>query len=337
MISDSGSYFSILQSAFGCDSIIQLNLEVLPNRSTMETYTICDNESVEINGVDYDYEVTFTETFTAQNGCDSSVTYEIRVTDNIQLVAMDTAICEGDEVQLQVFGAENRTVSWTPAEGLSCVDCDDPIANPSVTTTYTVTAEGCNGSIVTTEVTVTVVPLPGLEVPEDQTIKRGETITISATTSNPNSKIDWYNGGELICSNCPTITQSPQTTTEYTVTATNSLGCPEEDQIVIFVEDPCELEKIEIANAITPNDDGYNDLFEIRNTGLSEVILVQIFNRWGEMVFETTDPTVQWDATFRGTEVNPGVYVYLVTVQCFDGQEVSLDGNVTVIKQKSCV
>ena len=234
MISESGRYESVVKTAFGCDSIVLLDLYIIPNKDTSEFYTICEDEIVIINGMEYNYETTFTETFTAANGCDSSVTYIINITPEIVINIQDTAICAGDQAQLYVKGAENRNVQWSPAEGLSCTDCYAPIAKPETTTTYTITVEGCNGTEVTTQVTVEVVAMPGLSLPEDQTIKKGETISVSAETTNPNSTIDWNVSGDVICADCKTITEKPDETTEYIVIATNEIGCQEEDKVIFI-------------------------------------------------------------------------------------------------------
>ena len=102
--------------------------------------------------------------------------------------------------------------------------------------------------------------------------------------------------------------------------------------LTVTVEDECEIDKIEIVNAFTPNGDGINDVFDITNLGVSEIGLVQIFNRWGEKVFEHQGNDLLWDGSFRGIEVNPGVYVYTVEAICVGGDQRFIYGNVTVIR-----
>ncbi len=138
----------------------------------------------------------------------------------------------------------------------------------------------------------------------------------------------------MICSDCPTIGESPGAPGIYTyvASAANQLGCAETDTVVVTVVDPCQVDEIEAANAFTPNGDGFNDRFEIRNSGVSTIGLVQVFNRWGEMVFETNDISDQWDGTFRQEPVNPGVYMYLFRGVCESGQTFIVSGNVTVIR-----
>jgi gliding motility-associated-like protein len=266
------------------------------------------------------------------------VTYEVTFLPDVTLSASSVQICEGEEIELQleVTGTDEPIVTWSPAEGLSCTDCLNPVASPDQTTVYTVTTVGCGGVLVEIEVTVEIVPLPGLTVTEDQTIDLGQTVTVQGTNNVPTIPINWYDGdsGDPLCSDCPNLVQQPKKAGVYhfIASAVNSLGCSEEDTVTVTVIDPCELEKIEAANAFTPNNDGFNDYFEIRNSGISSIGLVQIFNRWGEIVFETQDLNIKWDGMFRGEPVNPGVYMYIIQGDCVNLESFQLAGNVTVIR-----
>jgi gliding motility-associated-like protein len=219
---------------------------------------------------------------------------------------------------------------------LSCTDCLNPVASPSQTTVYTVSTLGCGGVVVEIEVTVEIVPLPGLSVTDDQTIDLGQTVTVQGSNEIPTIPIDWYDddSGDVLCTDCPKLVQKPSKPGEYhfRASAVNSLGCGEEQIVTITVVDPCEVEKIEAANAFTPNGDGFNDYFEIHNDGISSIGLVQVFNRWGEIVFETQGINDQWDGTFRGEPVNPGVYMYIIHGDCVNQSTFQLAGNVTVIR-----
>ena len=72
------------------------------------------------------------------------------------------------------------------------------------------------------------------------------------------------------------------------------------------------LMNVYIPNAFTPNGDGINDTFGVKGEG-SFVYTIAIFNRWGEKVFESTNPNQQWDGTFKNLPVQQGEYVYQLT------------------------
>lgn len=85
-----------------------------------------------------------------------------------------------------------------------------------------------------------------------------------------------------------------------------------------------------IPNTFTPNGDGLNDTFGIAGEALKE-FRIQIFNRWGQLVFETGNPNERWDGTYRGDKVSEGVYVYKVTAQGATGKRETKEGNLNVV------
>ncbi len=332
-LTTSGTYTQILTNAAGCDSTITLHLEVLPTFETEEEHIICEGESVIIDGQSYTAETTFTSTYTAINGCDSTVNHQVTILPEVKLMTTDISICAGESTVLSIDNEENIDIVWSPAESLSCTNCATPQATPEVTTTYTVSTIGCAGDTISAQLTVEVVEMPGLTLPPDGEIKKGESTELNANILNTNSGVNWYDdSGNLVCEDCKKVTVKPDKTTTYTAVAMNELGCQEELSLIVYVEDDCELELIEIANALTPNNDGFNDYFEIINNSISTIDRIQIFNRWGEMVFESTDLSNKWDGTFRGNNVNAGVYVYVVSGRCSGGDPLYISGNVTVIR-----
>ena len=333
IIHESGQYVDTLITKMGCDSIIILTIEILPQYETIQHYRICDGDSVLILDNWYSEETKFSEENIAANGCDSVNTYIVEIIPDIILEGDGAVICEGESVQLSVSGHQGSPLSWQPPESLSCTDCPNPIANPQVTTTYVVTTIGCEEQAVSTEITVEVIPRPTLKVNEIGKIQKGDPIELQGFTE-PGNKIDWYNQTEqeVICENCPTATDKPEKTTTYQATATSTVGCPVLRELTVTVEDECEIEKIEVVNAFTPNNDGVNDFFDITNEGISRIGQVRVFNRWGEKVFEHTGTDLLWDGSFRGIDVNPGVYVYTIEAICVSGDQRFLHGNVTVIR-----
>jgi gliding motility-associated-like protein len=88
---------------------------------------------------------------------------------------------------------------------------------------------------------------------------------------------------------------------------------------------------IYIPNAFTPNGDGLNDGFGVKAEGIQEFRL-EIFNRWGELIFSTTDINEQWDGTFKGRKLeNTEVFVYKVSAAGMDSQPQKYNGTVTLV------
>lgn len=86
---------------------------------------------------------------------------------------------------------------------------------------------------------------------------------------------------------------------------------------------------IYIPNAFTPNGDGMNDAFGVKGEGIRNFHLY-IYNRWGEVIFETTNPKQQWDGSYAGNPVEQGVYVYQVFASGFGKN--SKTGSVTLVR-----
>jgi gliding motility-associated-like protein len=88
---------------------------------------------------------------------------------------------------------------------------------------------------------------------------------------------------------------------------------------------------MEIPNAFTPNNDGLNDEFGILGENF-ELVFLRIYNRWGELIFETSDRTISWDGTYQGEEQPAGVYTWTVAFNDENNIQFSKSGNVTLIR-----
>jgi gliding motility-associated-like protein len=113
-------------------------------------------------------------------------------------------------------------------------------------------------------------------------------------------------------------------------------GCSATAQITVEVD---KNRNVYIPNAFSPNGDGPNDEFRIyTGAGVATVNSVRIFDRWGDILYEATDllpsnggiPT--WDGTFKGKQLDPAVFVYLVEVTFLDGLKLLYRGDITLLR-----
>lgn len=119
----------------------------------------------------------------------------------------------------------------------------------------------------------------------------------------------------------------------YTVTISNG-ACVRTDTIYIVTQEyVCGSENLFVPNAFNPNSTVGNELFKVRGDNLEQFYFT-VYNRWGEKMFETTDPNQGWDGTDPETGVlcNPDVYVYYVEATCVDGEEIFVEGNVSLLR-----
>jgi gliding motility-associated-like protein len=129
---------------------------------------------------------------------------------------------------------------------------------------------------------------------------------------------------------------SPLDDVVYTLLVTDANGCFGSGDLLIEV-DPSR--NVYIPNAFTPNNDGINDIFgPFTGTGVRRIQNMQIFDRWGELVFFEDDflpdplGTTGWDGRFGGSVMNPAVFVYIISVEFTDDQVLTYKGNVTLLR-----
>jgi gliding motility-associated-like protein len=113
-------------------------------------------------------------------------------------------------------------------------------------------------------------------------------------------------------------------------TVTNAAGCTDSDSLLILIGQS-DILPPKLPNAFTPNGDGVNDVFYVRG-GPFVTIDLQIYNGWGELIFQTTDPLFGWDGTYKGEPEINGVYTYTVKATTVDGVEHDRPGKVTLIR-----
>ena len=99
--------------------------------------------------------------------------------------------------------------------------------------------------------------------------------------------------------------------------------------VIVIDPQPCFLKG---EASFSPNGDGINDIWNVSNTSFYNEFLIQVFNRWGQKVFETTDEMTGWDGTWKGQAVPDGTYYYIAefTDKYFGKQK--KNGSVTILR-----
>jgi gliding motility-associated-like protein len=162
------------------------------------------------------------------------------------------------------------------------------------------------------------------------TIQTGDAVSLNASSyTSGATSYSWTPALDLSCTDCGITEASPLQTTMYIVEATNSVGCSDYDSILVRVSLKCG--EVFVPNAFSPNGDGKNDVLRVKNNCFLQV-LFRIYNRWGELVFQTEDPNVGWDGTYKGSPLDAGVFVYFVEGVLSDKTTIDKKGNVTLIR-----
>jgi gliding motility-associated-like protein len=269
-------------------------------------------------------------------GCDRNDTIFVEVI-GASIAEDEILLCEtpGDSALLDVWVNEDHLTgfTWEPTVGMSDPDVVNPMVKPDKTTMYTLYATfdaGCPPE--TIQVLVTVVPVAFDYGPvPDVTILRGQKAQLYASGG---TSYQWTPDIYFETpSNIPTPIVKPEVTTTYEVEIIDANGCAFKGPLTVNV-----LEKAEIfiPNVFSPNADGTNDVFSVIDLGIEELIVFKVYNRWGEVIFETNNINEGWDGTYKGEPQEIGTYVYHVEAKIIslDDAEVhqTLQGDVTLIR-----
>ena len=259
----------------------------------------------------------------------------------------DSIFCEEDQVHLiEVFNNDsiNQTLTfcnWTGQQFI--VDAANDSSSIVVDNTPDVqefmvlikNQYGCSSTASTTVYYYDVDPLVGDITSTMDTIyfNSGEFSQLDLTSFDPGLLFEWIPADGLTPDEFIHDPQAaPSETTEYTLSASNEQGCSTERMILIEVLNPdCGEPNIFIPNAFTPNDDGNNDVLYVRSN-IIENMELSIYNRWGELVFQTNDQGAGWDGTYKGKRLSPDVFGYYLRADCFNGMEFTKKGNVTILR-----
>ena len=196
---------------------------------------------------------------------------------------------------------------------------------------FTVTdANGCSLSD-----TFTLVYQTALTVKADSatTIDLGSSTPLTAQVNRGGSDLSfaWTPEYWLACATCQSAEAAPLRSSQYTIQVTDTNGCKAIDSTWVYVNKGYD---IYIPNAFTPNGDSRNDYFEIYGKKQSwKYAALRVFDRWGELVYESTDLNPKWDGTYKGVLQEPNVYVYKLDVTFIDGHSISdQKGSVTLLR-----
>lgn len=167
---------------------------------------------------------------------------------------------------------------------------------------------------------------------KDTIIFVGSSVQISLTNTCA-SNFQWSPSLGVDDPSSPTPLLTPTDTVTYRVQFEDQF-CLSTDSIHIDVIDPTDVKCTDVLlpNAFTPNSDGLNEGFGISNPFVvGELLSFDIYDRWGNVVFHTTDPLAKWKGDYKGSPVNPGMYLYKINFRC-EGNEEFKTGGVTVIR-----
>jgi gliding motility-associated-like protein len=268
---------------------------------------------------------TFTITYTTGGTCPASSTVDITINSSISAsITPAGPYCIGDIAV--TLNASTPGGVWS---GNGITDTSTGIFNPDTAGAgvhqiiYTI---GGNCGDADT-ITITVSDVPSANLPTSYTVDYGSSVVMTASGGGTYS---WDPSENLDCDDCETPEASPEITTAYCVTVVDS-GCVDTACTTVIVEYNCG--EVAVPTAFTPNSGDVNSMECVLGSCVIDMHF-RIYDRWGELVFESTDQNVCWDGTHKrnGKEMSTGVYVYQLDGQLINGETFSQKGNITLIR-----
>ncbi|MGV3612607.1 MAG: T9SS type B sorting domain-containing protein [Fluviicola sp.] len=221
---------------------------------------------------------------------------------------------------------------WSPTSILTpTAQQNVVIANPPTSQWVYVDASGSNGCFDRDSIFVTVGSISGAitATANPEYIVPGGSSTLTALPAG--YSYVWFPQAGLSNPYSQITQATPEQTTTYNVSVTDGICTKSASVKVNVLEVVCDRTYVYIPNAFSPNGDLENDVLYVRSA-IATKILFRIFDRWGEMVFETTDQNIGWDGTFRDKLLKPDTYDYYLEATCVQGEQKIIKGNVTLIR-----
>ncbi len=237
---------------------------------------------------------------------------------------LDTTICSGASFIPNI--ASNATgYTWSPTIGVSNSGIANPTLSPVVTTPYAVT--GTLG-LCSASRNFTVFVNQGVTVNAGNAVSilAGESIQLQA--SGTVGTYLWTPSLGLSATNVLNPIASPPTTTTYTLRITTAQGCTNTSNVVVQVIPYCVNPLI----AFTPNGDGINDKWLISSGNCLLNAQVNVYNRYGSLVYENSNYQNEWDGTYKGKPLPDGTYYYKIEYILLNGRKVYAKGDVTILR-----
>lgn len=227
------------------------------------------------------------------------------------------SICK--DVMFNLFSIATSTAgiasySWSPSAGLASPNSPSTTATASVSPQYTLDVIDLNGCRNSTTSSVYIQEAPN-NLQWDTTIIIGQTSPINNVYAGINMSYTWSPPIDLNCNYCVNPISTSTNNITYTVTVADNLGCFRTLNTYTINVEP--KSSVDVPTAFTPNGDGTNDIIYVDGWGIRKLNYFRIFNRWGQLLFESNDIKVGWNGYFNSVPQNMETYVYQVSAETY--------------------
>ncbi len=358
----SGIYDVFLKRKNGCDSLVKLNLVLNESLKLQQNVELCSNQTYTIGKNTYKISGTYIDTLKGKNTCDTILTTHLKIEDfiakkkNVELclgqsikinnklytlpgvfgdtikafVGCDTVLTI--EIKIKDFNTKNQKIQLCQGKNIKI---NNKFYDKTGIFIDTIKASiGCD-TIFT--LNLTIIDSIEIKIKQDTTIIEGQSVQLNPLFNIQNTQWTWSPKKSLSCSTCFSTIARPNENTIYEIKGTDNQGCKYYGKVTVKVTPICHY-KLFIPNTFSPNDDGTNDVFTIfSNDCVVSIKKMKIFDRWGNLVFETQDfpsnnPDYGWKGTFLNNPANASVYTYLIEVEDFFKEIQIYKGDVILVR-----
>ena len=331
-VTQAGAYSVKVTNQYGCYASTSINVLVRPTTlfSLGNDTTLCYGRDLQLKPMP-----ALQGSYLWSNGSSSPTltihtpgVYWLKVTDSVCVkrdsirvsyklnpqvsLGTDTALCIGQTLLLDATVA-NSVYIWQDGSTNSSFLVNQPGV-------YSVKVAG-NGCDTTVQLTVSYITKPPKNLIKDTTVCIKQLLILDA--SYPNSTYQWQDGSVL-----PQFTVTTAGT--YAVLITGQCGTTTDSATVKF--DNCDC-IFYVPNAFTPNGDGKNDIFLPKYHCLLNNYELKVFNRWGQLVFESRNPAVGWDGSYGNRQQETGTYIWELNYEDnLTGKNMRKTGTITLIQ-----
>lgn len=267
-----GYYTVVGTDTLGCSNTVSVFLDVLQPTTSIISTTSCNSYMAPDNSL-YTNSGQYIAIIPNTAGCDSTITINLTINNSNSAIDNKTACDSYIWIDGNTYTESTNSATFT-------------LQN----------ASGCD-SVVTLNLTIN--KLQTLNGGEDQTVCKGKNVILSASGAETYS---WNNGVSDGVAFSPSLGS-----TTYTVTGTDGNGCTDSDEVIVTSE-YC----FEIPGALSPNSDNNNDTWEI--TGLQNYpdVIISVFDRWGQKVYEGSSTSAPWNGKYQDKDLPTADYYYVI-------------------------
>ena len=276
---------------------------------------------------------------------DANIGCKDTISKNLEILALpfvesnDTVVCDGESTVIYASGADSY--SWDNSVLLESPDSAVTVVNITEDTSFTVTG---TQPVITVDTSfcsntstsmVSIVREIDAEDVKINCVIIGQSLSFGPDSLPGGYTYDWSKGPTdyLKCLDCARqnlIINDGVDSLVYKVEVSDPSNCfPKISSYQICVRENYTLD---VPSAFTPNGTEPNDVVFINGHGIDRLVFFRIYNRWGEMVFETQDINVGWDGTYKGDAQDMETYIYQARAIMLDGNTLETGGEIVLIR-----